>query len=85
MSLNQSEGFCDVANSGYMPDMKVEKNQEPILGYLLELIVGDFNFFFSKFGEFEPFFSSNFFLYWSKSHFPGRIFVKIHKNSPISQ
>jgi hypothetical protein len=39
MSLNQSEGFCDVANSGYMPDMKVEKNQEPILGYLLELIV----------------------------------------------
>jgi hypothetical protein len=44
-----------------MPDMKVEKNPGSfyILGYLPELIVEIWRFeffFFSKFGEFGPFF-----------------------------
>jgi hypothetical protein len=53
-----------LANSGYVPNMKVENNQDRkfnILGYQLELSVEiwrfEFFLFFSKFGEFVPFFS----------------------------
>jgi len=58
--------------------MKVgeKKNQDPsyILGYLLELIVKIWRFEFSKFGEFFwTIFHMQNPLYWSKSHFSGRI------------
>jgi len=49
-----------LANSGYMLDMKIEKNPGSfyILGYQLKLIVESWQFeflFFSKFGKFGPF------------------------------
>jgi hypothetical protein len=67
-----------------MPDMKVEKNQDPskFFGYLLELNVEiwrfEFFFLFRDLANLDHFSMKNP-LYWSKSHFSGGDLAKIRQ------
>jgi hypothetical protein len=72
-----------LANSGYMPDMKVEKNQDPSIflalptgtSYCRNLVV--WIFFLFEIWQIWTIFPMKIPLYWSKPHFSSRIFCKI--------